>query len=328
MLFTEDFPPDFIGGVAAWAHDLALSPRDDVHVFARSSKYAKEHDHNFPVPITRMRGRNWGKHKALWTWFSAKKTNPDVAIFAHWQLARFAAKALKKRGVKVWAYAHGSDLHPHRINRSHLRKTANSIDVWLPVSNSLKARLHSMLPHVNAVVPPMPLQIPEAPPPPTPNGPLMVISRLVKSKNIPQAIDLAQQLNKELIIVGDGPDRERLENYALDKPVRFVGRQSRQVCLSFIETASCVVLMSTVNDEQIGDEGLGLCLLEAASRGKGCIGSRSGGIPEAIGAGIVLPPKVENHHIKHIIERLNDENWGIECYKWVSKSWISTVCRF
>jgi len=318
LLFTEDFPPGFTGGVSSWAHDLALAlAKDGVHVFARKTKDVRAYDSQFPVEITRMPGRNWGKYKSTWTWLAARKATAKVAIFAHWQLASRAARGLKKKGVEIWVFVHGSDILPQSINQKQLKRTADLIDIWLPVSRSLETRLHKLIGKVNSTVPPMPIQIPNNPSPPTPGGPLLVISRLVFSKGIDNAINWAEMLNRTLHIIGDGPDRERLEKHSKSKNVVFLGQLSRNECLRHIEKSSSVLLLSKAHKNQIGDEGLGLCLLEAASQARGCIGSHSGGIPEAIGRGILIPDVPDRSHIETIKNKLDDSQWGLECYNWV-----------
>src|SRR2546426_4543906 len=52
----------------------------------------------------------------------------------------------------------------------------------------------------------------------------LVLSRLMPYKLIDVAIEAAKRINRRLIIIGDGPDRERLEKLA-DNRIEFLGRQ-------------------------------------------------------------------------------------------------------
>jgi glycosyltransferase involved in cell wall biosynthesis len=53
----------------------------------------------------------------------------------------------------------------------------------------------------------------------------LVLSRLVPYKRIDLAIEACNRLGRRLLIIGDGPDRERLEKLAGPK-TEFLGRQA------------------------------------------------------------------------------------------------------
>jgi len=80
-------------------------------------------------------------------------------------------------------------------------------------------------------------------------------------------------------IIGEGPDRARLEALALElgigQQVQFVGRQSRSEVAEAMRRCSVFVLPSR-------NEGLGCVYLEAMSCGKPVIGCRGQGIEEVI----------------------------------------------
>jgi hypothetical protein len=89
-----------------------------------------------------------------------------------------------------------------------------------------------------------------------------------------------------VVVVGDGPERERLEGLAREIGVEatFTGRLPRsQIPWDGTWAAA---LFSRPDEEGRGAEGLGLVLLEAAARGIPTLGTRVGGIPEA--AAVVL----------------------------------------
>jgi len=100
----------------------------------------------------------------------------------------------------------------------------------------------------------------------------------------------------ELIIVGDGPERLRLEtlvmNLELKKIVRFTGKVSDDTLNKFYDLSQIFVLPSKPH-EGIVMEGLGVVLLEAMASGVPVIGSKTGGIPDIIADGInglLVPP--------------------------------------
>ena len=56
----------------------------------------------------------------------------------------------------------------------------------------------------------------------------LVLSRLMPYKRIDLAIEACQRLNRRLIVIGDGPDRARLEKIADDR-IEFLGRQPDKI---------------------------------------------------------------------------------------------------
>lgn len=84
--------------------------------------------------------------------------------------------------------------------------------------------------------------------------------------------------NLRLLIVGDGPLRNKLEAYAkelrLSSNIVFTGQ--RKDIVSLLKLADLFVLPSTER------EGLGIALIEAMAKGLPVIGTKLGGIPEVI----------------------------------------------
>lgn len=84
--------------------------------------------------------------------------------------------------------------------------------------------------------------------------------------------------NLRLLIVGDGPLRNKLEAYAkelqLSSKIVFTGQ--RKDIVSLLKLADFFVLSSTER------EGLGIALIEAMAEGLPVIGTKLGGIPEVI----------------------------------------------
>ncbi|MDB5189513.1 MAG: hypothetical protein JWL82_470 [Parcubacteria group bacterium] len=84
--------------------------------------------------------------------------------------------------------------------------------------------------------------------------------------------------NAELIIIGDGPDRDTLERYAqvrIGSGYVFTGSIPHAEALAVMQTADVFVLNSTY-------EGLSHILLEALSLGKAIVATNAGGNPEVI----------------------------------------------
>jgi glycosyltransferase involved in cell wall biosynthesis len=86
-----------------------------------------------------------------------------------------------------------------------------------------------------------------------------------------------------LDVIGDGPERERLERLAqrclIGERVRFLGRQSRRAVADAVRRCTVFALPSRY-------EGLGCVYLEAMAAGKPVIGCRGQGIAEIVHHGI------------------------------------------
>lgn len=79
-------------------------------------------------------------------------------------------------------------------------------------------------------------------------GPLVAIGRLVPGKRFDDVIDVAGRLlpQRELLIIGDGPERGRLEQVAARSPVtvRFCGALPHTEVLAALDRASALISMS------------------------------------------------------------------------------------
>ena len=80
------------------------------------------------------------------------------------------------------------------------------------------------------------------------DGPFIAVGRLVKDKNFLEVIKFATSLDirRQLIIVGDGPDRVILEAYAKDKKLNilFMGSMPHVDVLKLISESSFLISMS------------------------------------------------------------------------------------
>lgn len=101
----------------------------------------------------------------------------------------------------------------------------------------------------------------------------LVVSTLVPYKRIDLAIQACNALKRPLTIVGDGPDRKRLEKMA-GSTITFVGYTPADKLRSYYESASAVIFP--------GDEDFGLVPLEAMACGTPVIAFRGGGALETM----------------------------------------------
>jgi glycosyltransferase involved in cell wall biosynthesis len=101
----------------------------------------------------------------------------------------------------------------------------------------------------------------------------LVLSRLMPYKRIDLAIEACKRMNRRLIVIGDGPDRDRLEKLADDR-IEFFGRQPDKIVNYY--AARCRALLFP------GEEDFGMAPLEANAAGRPVIAYRAGGAVETV----------------------------------------------
>jgi glycosyltransferase involved in cell wall biosynthesis len=135
----------------------------------------------------------------------------------------------------------------------------------------------------------------------SPAGPgdhLLVVSALVPYKRVDRAIDACAQAGVALRIVGDGPDRERLERRA-GAQVSFLGRLSDGAVRDEYQAARATILA--------GEEDFGMVPVEAQACGRPVIALGRGGALETVRDGDtgLLFDEPTPESLAGAIERLN-----------------------
>ena len=139
---------------------------------------------------------------------------------------------------------------------------------------------------------------------------VITIARLVPCKGITEVIDAISDMEKtgldvQLLVVGEGPERERLEKYSEGKKVTFAGRLDHDITLAYLKAADVLVLNS-------GYEGFSHLLLEAQAVGTPTVASNVGGNPELITHGkngLLVKYKDTKAITKAITRALTDESF-------------------
>jgi len=108
---------------------------------------------------------------------------------------------------------------------------------------------------------------------------LLFVGRLSKEKNLPMLFEVFKKLKKEmpnikLCIIGDGPEKERLKNYASDG-VLFLGYVRQSELPRYYNKSKVIVLTSL-------SEGLPTVLMEAMACGVPAVATNVGGVAEIV----------------------------------------------
>jgi glycosyltransferase involved in cell wall biosynthesis len=130
----------------------------------------------------------------------------------------------------------------------------------------------------------------------------LVVSRLVGYKRIDLAIRACNHLERPLTIIGNGPDRERLQNIA-GRTIRFLGRRSDEEVADHLSRCKALIFA--------GEEDFGIVPLEAAASGRPVIAFGSGGALETVIDGItgILFDQPTKESLANAILQLESKRW-------------------
>lgn len=211
--------------------------------------------------------------------FRHPATEPPAVVHAHWWFpAGLAAPAELPRVVTL----HGTDgrvLGRSLLTRALGRRVLRRAQVVTAVSPELAARVERIAGRsdVASRIQPMPVDT-AGWPWSRGGGGLLVVSRLTAQKRVHLAIQGAAAHARSgapssLTIVGDGPERARLEQEAHahpDLPVRLLGFLSRAEVIRELERADALLFTAR-------EEGFGLAAIEALMMGVPVVACADGG---------------------------------------------------
>ena len=166
---------------------------------------------------------------------------------------------------------------------------------------------------------------------------IVSVGRLVHRKGQDFLIESMPQILKQvpdahLLLVGQGPYRERLEKlvnkHSLHKNVSFIGRIQYKDLPSYICVGDIFAMPSRSRFAGLEVEGLGIVYLEASACGLPVIAGASGGAPDAVIEGVtgfVVDGTNTNQIANRAIQLLLDEklriSMGSAGRSWIEKEW-------
>ncbi len=325
LFVTQDFPPD-VGGIQTYAAQLA--PRLAEHaaalaVVAPRRPTAETVDEALPFPVYRLPARPdllVGPALAALP-VLARRHRVDVALHAQWPTVAASLLARQLTGYPrcIVCAAHGRELlfnpMPPALDggyRALRRFIAARTDHFVPVSRYTAGLLHD-------------LGVPDNRTTVLPNGTdpvrfapqdasavrealglagrrvLLTVGRLVPRKGIDTTLRALPQIAEAVpdvayVVVGDGPDRGRLDALArhlgVSDRVHFAGKIAGPELRRYYNACDVFVMPSR---EAVPDvEGFGIVFLEAGACTKPVIGARAGGVPDAVRdgeTGLLVPPR-------------------------------------
>ena len=315
LVVTADFPPT-VGGMQVYSWELArawAARASALTLIAPAHLRSDEVDHAAPFPVRRVRypGDSFVFSATLAIRRALTEQRPDAVFATSWACASGAlqARALSGSRIPVFTAAHGRELilrplarmPPLQRGYDLLRRAAlRRSEVVFPVSRYTGGLLRDL------AVDPARVEV-------VPNGVdpaqyypadaralrtqlglldktvLLTVGRLVERKGIDTVLSALPGLvqafpNLAYVIVGEGPDRPRLERLIADSGVashvHLVGRAPAGTMRDYYNL--CDVFVMPARSDQHDVEGFGLVFLEASACGKPVVGARTGGVTDAV----------------------------------------------
>jgi glycosyltransferase involved in cell wall biosynthesis len=320
LITTGIFPPD-IGGPATFVPRIASALRDRGHsvtVLTLGEAAQAEVASSWPFPVLRLPRRMPLPARVPWaTAQIAAAARAADAVFANGLFEETAVAALVTRrswaakivGDGVWERARNlgwttQGIESFQISppaRARLHRLAQRLAVRrarrIVVPSAFLARLVEGWGVRTGRIHVIPNAVDPLSPPDRPEtkrrlglGEAVVLSvgRLVSLKGVDGLILASAGQPWELVVVGDGPERSRLEGLAasLGRTVRFTGALGRAQLEEYYGAADVLVVNSI-------HEGFPHVALEAMAAGVPVIAAAAGGIPEVVmpgRSGVLVPP--------------------------------------
>ena len=151
-------------------------------------------------------------------------------------------------------------------------RAARRPDYFIANSQAVAKRIKSFYGRDSVVIHP-PIDVSRFQPDAVQEDYYLVLSRLVPYKRIDLAVEACTKMNRRLLVIGDGPDRARLEKIA-GPSISFLGRQSDKAVARY--AARCQALLFP------GEEDFGMTPLEVNAAGRPVIAFRAGGALETV----------------------------------------------
>ena len=167
-----------------------------------------------------------------------------------------------------------------RILRPPLQRwdkwTSARPDVVVAISQTVRERVERLWGRDSEVIYP-PVTVDEVELSARDDGFLLVASRMLAYRRLDLLVGACRRLGRRLVLVGDGPERARLEAEA-GPETTFLGHVSRERLLEMLASCSAYVVP--------GVEDFGIAPVEAMAAGKPVIAFRAGGATETVVEGV------------------------------------------
>jgi phosphatidylinositol alpha-1,6-mannosyltransferase len=308
LLVTNDFPPR-VGGINHYTAELMRRfPEGEVSVFASAWPGAEGFDATYPHRVVR-----W-ETKSMYPTANVRERvidligeeRPDMVLFGAAAPLAMMGRTLERRtGVPYAAFTHGVELWAGQVpvTRRLLSQVAKKAALVTCVSQWAANELRQMVgpgPRIELLPPGIDKEryhpgvsdaavrerhgLDDHPV-------ICCVSRLTLRKGQDKVIRALPWILREIpdarfLIVGTGPDLERLQNLAVRKKVAdrviFAGEVSGDVLPEYFRAGDVFAMPCRTRKLGLEVEAFGAVFLQASAVGRPCVAGDSGGAPEAV----------------------------------------------
>ena len=314
VLLTDDAPPR-VGGVATFVARISAGLARRGHQVTVFRRHRPRWDPPPGVVVHSAWGPSFSRLAGRWLAVRAAPTlcRADAVIAATWICGTTVAHSR----IPLYLIGHGSDVtrpgpRPEAFGRTW-RAAAGRFALSGYLAQILGAR------GIDARVLPAPVTAAGAPRPPrSPRGRWGFVARAVPDKGGDRFIRLVAAAGVRGVIVGDGPALASWRSLAgrLGADVTFTGHVPAAAVPAILEGLDLVCLLPRTGIDGAG-EGLGLALLEAAAVGVPVVGCATGGVPEAVGPGLILEDPDDADGSTQAIARWWTADRGVAAWEWL-----------
>ncbi|HHO51508.1 MAG TPA: glycosyltransferase [Deltaproteobacteria bacterium] len=317
VLLTDDHPPR-AGGVAAFVDRVGaglVRRGHTVAVFARRVPGLRIAPGTALTPVS---GPSFGRYAGRWLGLRATRAilEADRVLATTWICGTFAARL----PTPLHVIAHGSD-----VTRPPLRPAAFG-RVWAAAHgrHALSAFLAGVLRGrgIEAGILAAPVDAAPQPIRAERRGCYGLIARATPLKGGDRFVRLVAAAGVRGVVVGDGPELGAWRALAdrLGAPITFTGALAPAQVAAVLRTLDLVCLLPRAAPDGSGAEGLGLVLIEAAAQGVPAVGCATGGVPEAVGPGLILDDPDDPGACAEAVRSWWRPDRGAEAWAWCRAS--------
>jgi glycosyltransferase involved in cell wall biosynthesis len=307
LLASPRFAPQ-VGGAETWTHAVSkglIVRGHQVHVITRAARGLSESATIDGIAVRRVAGGRWAFASAIA--HAVRDQRPDVAVAQYTALAPAVVAGRRNRipvvgivhdvyGFRASVRTRGPLMGPvrHVVFERSLRWVGP--DAFLVPSRTTGQALRALAGSRPVTV--VPAGADHVPILETPEGAdgarIVFVGRLVRTKGAADLVGavrllVARGYRPEALVVGTGPELERVRAGALGLPVAFAGAIDDDALDGAVRSALVLALPST-------REGWGLAITEAAARGVPYVAYDIPAVREQhddVGGGILVPPDVD-----------------------------------
>ncbi|MDX6326298.1 MAG: phosphatidyl-myo-inositol dimannoside synthase [Nocardioidaceae bacterium] len=308
---TNDFPPRR-GGIETMVRQLCEQlPADQVVVHTATMPGAAAYDADVPFPVVRDPGRVLLPTPAVARRVAAtlRRYDCDRVVFGASAPLGLLAPALRRAGAgHLTALTHGHEVWWAALpgSRSLLRRIGDAVDELTYVSEYCRSRIAPALsPAAAARMTPLRPTVDQEKFRPGCGGAairrrlgipadalvVVCVARLVRRKGQDTLVRVWPEVLERfpgavLLLVGDGPDRRRVQRMvrrrALGPQVRSVGSVPPGEVPAYLDAGDVFAMPARSRLWGLEVEAFGIVYLEAAACGLPVVAGRGGGVPEAV----------------------------------------------